>query len=398
MKLKITFRLNIKQAVAYFGYQSTNRGLELMSNVGILYYGGWLVLHHEVTAGHLVSFILYAQELGGALEDIGSVFTGLMQAVGAADKVFGLIDRQPKINHTEGSLKPDVFSGQIELKDVSFAFPARPSSLVLKGVSFRAGPGDVIALVGPSGGGKTSCISLLERFYDPLGGSVLIDSRPLSVYDHQFLHTKMSMVGQEPVLYACTVEENIAYGMDNVDSERVQEAAKLANAHNFISAMQAGYKTQAGEKGIQLSGGQKQRVAIARAVIRDPSILLLDEATSALDAESEHLVQDALYRKMRNKTVVIVAHRLSTVENATNIIVIDKGVVVEQGDHQKLLRLGGLYAKLVQRQLMSKTGKATGGDDQTLGDCQLLETGGVSDESDMDPDSGESLSSGSMHL
>eukprot|EP00118_Oscarella_pearsei_P010817 m.68548 g.68548 ORF g.68548 m.68548 type:complete len:655 (+) comp35533_c0_seq4:565-2529(+) len=351
VKLKGTLRLNIKQALAYFGYAATSRGLELVMDIGVLYFGGWLVLNNEVTPGHLVSFILYADLLGSSLEDMGSVFTGLMQAVGAADKVFRLIDRQPKIDHSKGTVKPDVFHGSIEFQDVSFSYPSRPDSLVLKGVSFSACPGEVIALVGPSGGGKTSCINLMERFYDPSDGSVLLDGKPLAEYDHAYLHAKVAMVGQEPTLYAGTVEENILYGQKAVDWTSVEAAACLANADGFIKAMPEKYKSHTGEKGIQLSGGQKQRVAIARAVIRNPAVLLLDEATSALDAESEYLIQDAMYNKMKDKTIVVVAHRLSTVENASKIIVIDNGVVMEQGKHDELIKRDGLYAQLVRRQL-----------------------------------------------
>ncbi|XP_042371635.1 ABC-type oligopeptide transporter ABCB9-like, partial [Plectropomus leopardus] len=222
----------------------------------------------------------------------------------------------------------------------------------LQGVSFTLRPGEVTALVGPSGSGKSSCVSLLENFYLPQQGQVLLDGKPVHTIQHDYLHSKVALVGQEPVLFARTVEENIAYGLTDVPMETVEQAAIKANAHDFITMLPAGYETSVGEKGTQLSGGQKQRVAIARALIRKPRVLILDEATSALDAESEHIVQTALNNIMQEHTVLVIAHRLSTVEKADNIIVIDKGHVVEQGSHSQLMASGGLYYKLVQRQVL----------------------------------------------
>uniref|UniRef100_A0A668SES2 ABC transporter domain-containing protein n=1 Tax=Oreochromis aureus TaxID=47969 RepID=A0A668SES2_OREAU len=213
-------------------------------------------------------------------------------------------------------------------------------------------PGEVTALVGPSGSGKSSCVSLLENFYLPQQGQVLLDGKPVQSFQHDYLHSKVALVGQEPVLFARTVEENITYGLTDVPREAVLQAATKANAHDFITTLPKGYETSVGEKGTQLSGGQKQRVAIARALIRNPRVLVLDEATSALDAESEHIVQQALNNILRDHTVLVIAHRLSTVEKADNIIVIDRGHVAEQGSHSELMASGGLYSKLVQRQVL----------------------------------------------
>ncbi|XP_067395739.1 ABC-type oligopeptide transporter ABCB9 isoform X3 [Emydura macquarii macquarii] len=233
-------------------------------------------------------------------------------------------------------------------------------------VSFTLYPGKVTALVGPSGSGKSSCVNILENFYPLQDGQVLLDGQPINMYDHKYLHSVISLVSQEPVLFARSIAENISYGLTSVSFESVVQAAQKANAHGFITELQDGYNTEAGEKGAQLSGGQKQRVAIARALIRTPPILILDEATSALDAESEHAIQQAIYGDLKNHTVLVIAHRLSTVEKAHNIIVLDKGRVVQQGMHKELMEEGGLYSKLVQRQIL---GLETG-----TGDVCQLET------------------------
>ncbi|KAM3867703.1 ABC-type oligopeptide transporter ABCB9 [Diretmus argenteus] len=350
-KLMVMFRLNRKQALAYACYMWSSCISELALQVAILYYGGHLVVTGQMTGGTLISFVIYELELGECLESIASVYTGLMQGVGAAEKVFEYLDRKPK-HPLDGKEAPDTCTGLVEFKDITFAYPTRPETDVLKGVSFLLRPGEVTALVGPSGSGKSSCVGLLENFYLPQQGQVLLDGKPVHTYQHDYLHSKVALVGQEPVLFARTVEENIAYGLDDVPMEAVVQAAIKANAHDFISTLPKGYDTGVGEKGTQLSGGQKQRVAIARGLIRNPRVLILDEATSALDAESEHIVQQALNNIMREHTVLVIAHRLSTVEKADNIIVIDRGLVAEQGTHSQLMASGGLYYKLVQRQLL----------------------------------------------
>ncbi|XP_077995651.1 ABC-type oligopeptide transporter ABCB9-like [Glandiceps talaboti] len=357
-KLNETYKVRIKQAFAYGGYMVSSEMLELALSVLVLYYGGHLVMTDRMSAGKLISFILYNLELGDSLEAIATVYTGLMQASGAAEKVFELMDREPKINNN-GTLLPGDIHGQLEFKNVTFSYPTRPETNVLKDVSFKASPGEVIALVGPSGGGKSSCVNLIEHFYETSSGCVLLDNTPIQDYDHRYLHTKIALVGQEPVLYGRSIKDNIAYGMADYNMCQVQSAAEMANAHKFISELKKGYDTETGEKGTQLSGGQKQRVAIARALIRNPSVLILDEATSALDAESEFLVQQAIYSNLRNRTVLIVAHRLSTIEKANRIVVIDKGKVVGQGTHFELLTQNGLYAQLVQRQLLGTESTTT---------------------------------------
>ncbi|MGH0168552.1 UNVERIFIED_CONTAM: hypothetical protein FKN15_054383 [Acipenser sinensis] len=331
----------------------------LALQVSILYYGGHLVVSGHLTSGNLISFIIYELELGDCMENIGAVYTGLMQGVGAAEKVFEFIDRKPQLS-SDGTLAPDTLKGLVEFKNVTFSYPTRPETQVLKDVSFTLHPGQVTALVGPSGSGKSSCVSLLEHFYRAQAGQVLLDGSPIEEYDHRYLHTKVSLVGQEPVLFARSVQENIAYGLTDCCLEEIVQASMKANAHGFITELPDGYSTDAGEKGAQLSGGQKQRVAIARALVRSPHVLILDEATSALDAESEHIVQQALNGIMQDRTVLVIAHRLSTVEKAHNIIVIDKGEVLEQGTHRDLMQKDGLYSKLVKRQILGiETGTET---------------------------------------
>ncbi|XP_073322957.1 ABC-type oligopeptide transporter ABCB9 [Pagrus major] len=350
-KLLVMYQLNKKQALAYACYMSSSRISELALEVAILYYGGHLVITKQMSSGALIAFFIYMLELGECLENIASVYTGLMQGVGAAEKVFEYLDREPK-HPADGTEAPDTCTGLVEFKDVTFAYPMRPETDILKGVSFTLPPGKVTALVGPSGSGKSSCVSLLENFYLPQQGQVLLDGKPVQTFRHDYFHSTVSLVGQEPVLFARTVKENITYGLTDTPVEAVTQVATKANAHDFITTLPKGYETSVGEKGTQLSGGQKQRVAIARALIRNPRVLILDEATSALDAESEHIVQEALNNIMQEHTVLVIAHRLSTVEKADNIIVIDKGHVAEQGPHSQLMASGGLYCKLVQRQVL----------------------------------------------
>uniref|UniRef100_A0A8C7D054 ABC-type oligopeptide transporter ABCB9 n=1 Tax=Oncorhynchus kisutch TaxID=8019 RepID=A0A8C7D054_ONCKI len=350
-RLQVMFQLNKKQALAYALYMWSSCISELVLEVAILFYGGHLVITEQMSGGGLISFILYELELGECLESIASVYTGLMQGVGAAEKVFEYMDRESKHPH-DGKEVPDTCKGLVEFKDVTFSYPTRPETEILKSVSFTLRPGEVTALVGPSGSGKSSCVGLLENFYPPQQGQVLLDGRQVHTYQHDLLHSQVALVGQEPVLFARSVEQNITYGLTDIPMEAVVQAATKANAHDFITGLTNGYDTGVGEKGTQLSGGQKQRVAIARALIRNPHVLILDEATSALDAESEHVVQQALNNKMRQHTVLVIAHRLSTVEKANNIIVINHGCVVEQGPHNQLMAKGGLYCKLVQRQVL----------------------------------------------
>eukprot|EP00890_Picochlorum_soloecismus_P002479 jgi/Picsp_1/3231/NSC_06071-R1_atp-binding cassette sub-family b member 9 len=304
--LKDFYYIQSKQAIAYAAYMTNNTFLTAAVVAGVLFYGGSLVLDGVMSAGALVSFMLYQQSLSASFQALGDVFSALSAALGAADKVVELINKKPAFEET-GLEEPDTFVGQLELRDVSFSYPARPSSMVLSNFNLTVQPGEVVALVGPSGGGKSSIVKLLERQYLPSSGAVLVDGRDLGSYQSGWLKRRMALVSQEPVLYARSIKRNILYGMETEDGvpenevpaqEEIEEAARLANAHDFICALPEQYDTECGERGVQLSGGQKQRLAIARALVRKPSVLLLDEATSALDADSEAVVQEALDRTM----------------------------------------------------------------------------------------------------
>jgi len=358
-KLDKFYSLQLREAAAYAAYMATNTFLSNAVIAGVLFYGGNLVLAQAMSAGSLISFMLYQQSLSAAFQSLGDVFSSLSAAVGAADKVIELMNRYPAIVNS-GTLAPTEFAGRVELRDIHFSYPARPLALVLSSFNLIIEPGEIVALVGPSGGGKSSVVKLLERFYLPNSGTVLIDGRDVGTYENGWLRRHIALVSQEPVLYARSIKRNILYGMEVEDGvpedqvptqEDIEAAARLANAHDFISALPQGYETDAGERGVQLSGGQKQRLAIARALVRRPAVLLLDEATSALDADSEAVVQEALDRTMSGRTVLVIAHRLSTVQGASRIVVVQGRGVAEAGTHEDLLERNGVYASLVRRQL-----------------------------------------------
>ncbi|XP_065667262.1 ABC-type oligopeptide transporter ABCB9 [Hydra vulgaris] len=351
-RLYVTYNLRKKESFLQTFYRWSLEVTDMATSLLILFFGGDLVIKGHLIGGHLVSFILYSMELANAFDEIGDVYTGLMEAVGAARNVFVYIDRKPKI--ISGNFKPiSHLRGDVVFKNVFFSYPSRPDVDVLKNITFHAKAGEVCALVGASGGGKSSVVNLLEHFYEPSSGEIFLDGFKISSFDHEFLHSKLTLVQQEPVLFARSISENIVYGLsNNVDAEEIIKAAIMANANSFICDMPEKYETQTGEKGIQLSGGQKQRIAIARALIRNPSVLVLDEATSALDTESEYLVQQAINKNLNGRTVIIIAHRLSTVEKADNIFVFDKGTIVEEGTHAYLIKSNGVYAGLVKRQML----------------------------------------------
>lgn len=269
----------------------------------------------------------------------------------SAALVFNIINTKPEIDsYSAGGVRPKI-KGQVTFKDVYFSYPSRKNLPVLRGLNLNVKPGQTVALVGPSGCGKSTIISLIERFYDPMHGQVKVDDYDIRTMNINHLRSHIALVSQEPVLFNCSIRDNIVYGMDECVSEsNIQKACHLANAHNFIIALPKGYDTMVGERGTQLSGGQKQRIAIARALIRNPKILLLDEATSALDTESEKLVQMALDQARHGRTCIIVAHRLSTIQGADCIVVIDHGKVIEFGNHDQLLEKRGFYYRLTKKQ------------------------------------------------
>ncbi|MCG5053051.1 MAG: ATP-binding cassette domain-containing protein [Myxococcales bacterium] len=319
------------------------------SAVLVFWYGGRLVASGGMTVGQLTSFLVYTLIVAFALGGLADLWADFMRAAGAAERVFDLMERQPAIPPHGGLVLPAV-RGEVELRNVSFAYPTRPDVAVLSGLDLRLSPGEIVAVVGPSGAGKSTVAALMTRFYDPGAGDVLFDGHDVRSLDARWLRQRIGVVAQEPVLFSTSIAENIRYGRPEASTEDVQEAAHAANAHDFVLRFPQGYDTAVGERGVQLSGGQKQRIAIARALLKDPRLLILDEATSALDAESEHLVQEALERLMKGRTTLIIAHRLSTVMRADRVVVLDRGRVVQDGPHALLVKQDGIYRRLVERQ------------------------------------------------
>ncbi len=316
----------------------------------VLGYGGRLVAQGALSPGALTAFLVYTLLIAMSLGSLADLWAETMKGVGAAERVFALMDRVPEMP-VAGGLRPARCEGRIALESVRFAYPARPDVEVLGGIDLRIAPGEVVALVGPSGSGKSTVAALLGRLYDPIGGRLTLDGNDLRSLDPTWLRAQVGVVPQEPTLFSASVEENVRYGRPGATHEEVIAACRAAHADGFVRGFPDGYATRVGERGQQLSGGQRQRLAIARAVLKDPRILLLDEATSALDAESEALVKDALARLMAGRTTVIIAHRLSTVASADRVVVIEAGMIVEAGPHRELVARGGLYQRLVERQL-----------------------------------------------
>uniref|UniRef100_A0A1I7RYP1 ABC transporter domain-containing protein n=2 Tax=Bursaphelenchus xylophilus TaxID=6326 RepID=A0A1I7RYP1_BURXY len=355
-----------RKTIAYMGYAWLNELSENVVLISVLVYAGHLAMNGLLTIEQITSFLLYQLQLGENFYNLNYVFSGLMESVGASRKVFEYMHKKPDIPYN-GTVERPV-QGSIEFEDVSFSYPTRPNSKVLKHLSLSIKPGETVALVGPSGAGKSSIIALLEYFYEVNKGKIKLDGVDIKEYAHRFYHQQVSLVSQEPTLYSGSVRYNILYGCEEwaTDDDMI-EAAKLANAHGFITELEHGYDTKCGEKGVQMSGGQKQRIAIARALVRKPAVLILDEATSALDAESEYIIQQALNQCSVGRTVIVIAHRLSTVEKADRIFVIQKGQVVQEGSHQTLMEVDGIYKNLVKRQLLNGA-ESSGQDDSGVMD------------------------------
>jgi ATP-binding cassette subfamily B protein len=325
--------------------------LVFVSVVGVLWFGAQDVLSGTMTGGTLGQFVLYAVLAAAAVGSLSEVWGEVAQATGAAERLGELLSVQSEIKSpAHPKALPEPPRGEIAFRDVSFTYPLRPETRALDDVSFKVKPGERIALVGPSGAGKTTIFALLLRFYDASSGRVEIDGVPVNEADLNALRSRFAVVPQETALFADTIAANIAYGAEGASRDEIVEAAKAAFANDFIEELPQGYDTVLGEGGVTLSAGQRQRIAIARAVLREAPILLLDEATSALDANSETLVQRALDKVMDGRTTLVIAHRLSTVVGADRILVFDHGRLVEEGTHQTLLRKGGVYAHLAELQ------------------------------------------------
>lgn len=351
LRLEDTYALNKKEAAAYAASTWANSMTTLALKVCILYYGGTLVTRGAVSSGDLVSFVLYELQFASAVEAVMRYYPQVKKAIGASEKIFEYLDRKPQVP-PDGTLAPENLQGHIQFKNVTFSYNGKlnEENLVLKNISLEVKPGQITALVGLNRSGKSTCVKLLERFYQPIGGEILLDGKPLKSYKDQYLHDKIAVVSQECVLFARSVRENIKYGYEHVSDEEMYRAANLASAHKFIMELPNKYDTDAGEKGGQVSGGQKQRIAIARALIRRPKVLILDNATSDLDTENEYQVHQALTDQAKDCSVLLISNKMSVVEKASHIIVIDRGMVKEEGNHEELMNNKGLYAGLVEKQ------------------------------------------------
>jgi ABC-type multidrug transport system fused ATPase/permease subunit len=307
--------------------------------------------------GDLISFILYSAFVGASFGGIAELYAQIQKAVGAVERVFEILDEKAEaLDISAPHNEKASIEGIVSFKNVAFTYPSRKEVQVLKNISFESNKGETIAIVGPSGSGKSTLVGLLLRFYDVESGQLLIDGKNCKDYNLTDLRNNMAIVPQDVLLFGGTIKENIAYGKPNASFDEIKEAAKKANAFDFIESFPEKFDTVVGERGIKLSGGQRQRIAIARAVLKDPAILILDEATSSLDSESERVVQEALDKLMIGRTSFVIAHRLSTIRNADKIIVIDKGTVVESGSHEGLMSIeGGLYQSLNKLQMQHHT-------------------------------------------
>jgi ATP-binding cassette, subfamily B, bacterial MsbA len=343
MMLKIIRIRNIASPITEF--------LSVLVGVFIIYYGGVMVLQQDsLKASEFLGFLFAIFQMMPPIKELTSVNNRIQEASAAGDRIFEILDTKPSIQNKPGATEISKFQDKIDLENVFFSYEDSTEP-VLKDISFSANRGEIIALVGPSGGGKSTLVDLIPRFHDPDSGRICIDGIDIKDVKIEDLRNLMGIVTQETYLFNETIRNNIAYGKEDYPLEKIIEAAKTANAHNFITELSNGYDTIIGERGTKLSGGQRQRISIARALVKNPEIMIFDEATSALDNESELLVQEAIERMMKNRTTFVIAHRLSTIRHATKIIVIDYGKIVQQGRHEELLAdEKGLYRKLYEMQ------------------------------------------------
>jgi ATP-binding cassette, subfamily B, bacterial len=317
----------------------------------ILWRGAIMVQNGEMEVGDLISFVFYTGILGGAIASFGTLFTSISQSIGATERIIEILDGDQEIEKVKERSKRLEVDGNVEFNNVSFSYPSRKDIVVLKDVNLSIASGSKVALVGPSGGGKSTLIQLLMRFYQPDHGNISVDGIDIASQNVSSYRTSIGVVPQDVILFGGTIRENIAYGKPDATQDEIIKAAEQSNSMEFISGFPDGFDTIVGDRGIKLSGGQKQRIAIARALLKDPSILLLDEATSALDAESERIVQEALEKLMEGRTSIIIAHRLATIKDVDTIYVLDKGIIAEQGTHEELSSIeNGIYNGLAKLQ------------------------------------------------
>jgi subfamily B ATP-binding cassette protein MsbA len=329
--------------------------IELVAALGvtvILWYGGHNVIDGVTTPGSLIAFLVYAVNISNPIKRVTRTIGNIQKALAAAERVFNVLDLPEEVKDMPGAKVLPPVQGTITFDHVSFAY--NPQDVVLKDISFVVKPGQSVGLVGPSGAGKSTIASLVPRFYDTTSGTIDVDGIDIKTVTLTSLREQVGIVPQETLLFNGSVYDNIKYGRLNATQEEIIDAAKAANAHEFITNLPQGYETMLGDRGVNISGGQRQRIAIARAILKDPRILILDEATSALDTESERLVQEALDRLMVGRTAIVIAHRLSTVKNADRILVLDEGKLVEDGNHEQLMAMDGLYAHLYKIQYRNK--------------------------------------------
>ncbi len=345
------FKLVLRIALVRNASSPLTEFLSVVVGAFIIYYGGLQVIGEQtLSASQFLGFLFAIFQLMPPIKELSSVNNRIQEASAAADRIFEILDTHPSIIDSENAKELSSFNESLEFRNVSFKYDDS-EDFVLKNISFKAKKGEIIAFVGPSGGGKSTLVDLIPRFYDPNSGSILIDGTDIRNFTLKSHRARMGIVTQETFLFNTTIRENIAYGISDCPEEKIIQAAKTANAHNFIIEMPNGYNTIIGERGIKLSGGQRQRITIARALLKNPEIMIFDEATSALDNESEILVQEAIERLMKNRTTFVIAHRLSTIRYATKILVIDKGEIVQSGTHDELiLQEGKLYKKLYEMQ------------------------------------------------
>ncbi len=341
---KTNFDANMKNAQLMATLTPVVEFTAALGVTAIIWFGGRSVIHGNITAGSLVAFLVYAINISNPVKRLTRAIGTVQKALAAAQRVFYVLDLQETIKEKENPLILPKVQGNVEFNQVDFAYNEKEP--ILKQMTFKAVAGEVVALVGPSGAGKSTVANLIPRFYDLTGGSITIDGYNIADVTLASLREQVGIVPQETTLFNGSVYDNILYGRLDASLEEVERAAKAANAHEFIAKLPQGYETRLGDRGVNISGGQRQRIAIARAILKDPRILILDEATSALDTESEQIVQDALDRLMVGRTSFVIAHRLSTVQNADKILVLDKGCIVEEGSHQELMDKQGLYARL----------------------------------------------------